>query len=183
MIFKYLTKIKVYFGQRTDAIARNGADTQTVNLPSNGIYSIVIKVKSIINNGVPDTTRAGMARGNVVIPSTVTEDDSLTQSTLIKFSTQNQTGQTIVIPQWIKNNAKWWQQGQIDDSSICIRNSIYHKTRSNSTSTNLIKSTKFWCHHTSWVKTNAGLWADGQIDDQTFASGIQYLIKIGIISV
>ncbi len=35
----------------------------------------------------------------------------------------------------------------------------------------------------SWVKRNAELWSAGQIDDATFVSGIQYLIKDGIIVV
>ena len=35
----------------------------------------------------------------------------------------------------------------------------------------------------NWVKNNAGWWADGQIDDKTFATGIEYLIKIGLILV
>ena len=35
----------------------------------------------------------------------------------------------------------------------------------------------------SWIKNTAGWWADGQIDDSSFVSGIQYLIKIGIIVV
>ena len=34
-----------------------------------------------------------------------------------------------------------------------------------------------------WIKTNAKWWADGQVDDKTFATGIEYLIKIGIIVV
>ena len=34
-----------------------------------------------------------------------------------------------------------------------------------------------------WIKTNAGWWADGQIDDKTFATGIEFLIKIGLIVV
>ena len=34
-----------------------------------------------------------------------------------------------------------------------------------------------------WVKNNAGWWAAGEIDDNTFANGIQYLIKEGIIAV
>jgi len=34
-----------------------------------------------------------------------------------------------------------------------------------------------------WIKNNAGWWADGQIDDNSFVSGIQYLIKVGIIIV
>ena len=33
----------------------------------------------------------------------------------------------------------------------------------------------------SWIKDNAGWWAEGQIDDNTFVSGIQYLVKVGII--
>jgi hypothetical protein len=34
-----------------------------------------------------------------------------------------------------------------------------------------------------WIKNNAGWWAEGQIDDNTFVSGIQHLVKIGIIKV
>ncbi len=34
-----------------------------------------------------------------------------------------------------------------------------------------------------WIKTNAEWWASGQIDDKTFATGIEFLIKIGLIVV
>ncbi|RNJ80195.1 MAG: peptidase [Nitrosopumilus sp. B06] len=34
----------------------------------------------------------------------------------------------------------------------------------------------------AWIKTNAGWWAEGQLDDASFVSGIQFLIKEGIIS-
>ena len=34
-----------------------------------------------------------------------------------------------------------------------------------------------------WVKNNAGWWATDQIDDITYISGIQYLVKVGIIEV
>ena len=34
-----------------------------------------------------------------------------------------------------------------------------------------------------WVKNNAGWWADGQIDNKSFATGIEFLIKIGLIVV
>jgi len=75
-----LDKDQSVLWSKSDAIAQNGAGTQTINLPDNGIYGIVIKVKSIFNNGVPDTSRTGMARGNVVIPSTVMDNDALTQT-------------------------------------------------------------------------------------------------------
>ena len=33
-----------------------------------------------------------------------------------------------------------------------------------------------------WIRNNAKWWSDGEIDDKTFANGIQYLVKVGIIS-
>ena len=76
-----LDKDQSVLWSKTDAIASQGTDTQTVNLPSNGIYEITVKVKSITTNGFPDTSRIGMARGNIVIPSTVSEEqDVLAQS-------------------------------------------------------------------------------------------------------
>jgi len=75
-----LDKDQSVIWSKSNAIAPKGADTQTISLPSNGIYSITVKIKSIVNNGLPDNTRAGMGRGNIVIPSTVTEMDNLTQA-------------------------------------------------------------------------------------------------------
>jgi len=34
-----------------------------------------------------------------------------------------------------------------------------------------------------WIKNTAGWWATDQIDDETFISGIEYLIKVGIITI
>ncbi len=34
-----------------------------------------------------------------------------------------------------------------------------------------------------WIKSNAKWWSDGQIDDQTFVSGIEFLVKQGIVHV
>ena len=65
---------------KTDAIASQGTGTQAVSLPGNGIYGITVKVKSIFNNGFQDTSRVGMGRGNIVIPSIVSETDSLQQT-------------------------------------------------------------------------------------------------------
>ena len=35
----------------------------------------------------------------------------------------------------------------------------------------------------NWVKNNAKWWSEDQIDDKTFANGIEFLIKVGIIVV
>ncbi len=86
------------------------------------------------------------------------------------------------IPSWIKNNAGWWADGQIDDTAFIqgiqylITEGIMDipQTTSGESSGNEIPS---------WIKNNAGWWADGQIDDTAFIQGIQYLITNGILQV
>jgi hypothetical protein len=99
-----LDKDQSVLWSKTDAVAQSGIDKQTVNLPGNGIYSIIVKVKSIVNNGFPDNSRIGMGRGNIVIPSTVTEQDSLTQSggqpTSITPDNTKITGNNATVPEF-----------------------------------------------------------------------------------
>jgi len=86
------------------------------------------------------------------------------------------------IPGWIKNNAGWWADGQIDDSSFVsglqwlISNGIMTipPTEQGAGSDNVIPG---------WIKNNAGWWADGQIDDNAFVSGLQWLISNGIMTI
>jgi len=86
------------------------------------------------------------------------------------------------IPSWIKNNAGWWSDGQIDDTAFIqgiqylITEGIMDipQTESGESSGNEIPS---------WIKNNAGWWSDGQIDDTAFIQGIQYLITNGILQV
>jgi len=86
------------------------------------------------------------------------------------------------IPSWIKNNAKWWSQGQIGDSEFVqgvqylIKQGVMKipQTQSDSSLSEQIPS---------WVKTNAGWWASGQITDIDFVKGIEYLANSGIIHV
>ena len=89
----------------------------------------------------------------------------------------------ISIPKWIRNNASWWADGQIDDSSFVkgIQYLIKEKimkipptSQDTGTKANEIPS---------WIKNNAKWWADGQIDDKTFVQGLQYLIQNRILHV
>jgi len=54
---------------KTNLMARGGTDSQSIVLPSNGIYKIQADITSVISNGISDTSRLGVARGNLVIPS------------------------------------------------------------------------------------------------------------------
>jgi len=87
----------------------------------------------------------------------------------------------LVIPHWIKNNAKWWYQNQIQDSDFIkgIQYLIENKIMIIPPSANVATQNKI----PSWVKNDAGWWANGTISDNDFISGIQYLVSSGIISI
>ena len=90
--------------------------------------------------------------------------------------------QNYFIPDWVKNNAGWWANGDIPDSAFItgieflIKNEIIVVPTSEAQSGNESSIPE-------WIKTNAGWWADGDIDDKTFANGIEFLINVGIIVV
>ncbi|SRR5579885_311681 len=98
------------------------------------------------------------------------------------FGALGMSSEQTLIPSWIKNTAKWWSEGQVDDSDFTkgleylIQNNIVIIPPTNSTA---IKENKI----PLWVKNNAGWWADGKISDGEFVKGIQYLIGKGIINV
>ena len=87
------------------------------------------------------------------------------------------------IPEWIKNNARWWAEGQIDDRSFVqgiqfmVKNNIIAIPETD------VGSQNYSDRIPDWIKNNARWWAEGQIDEDSFIQGIQFLIKIGIIKV
>ena len=87
------------------------------------------------------------------------------------------------IPGWIKNNAGWWADGMIDDSSFVsgiqwlISNGVMNippTEQGTGTGGNVIPD---------WIKNNAGWWSDGMIPDDAFVSGLQWLISNGIMKI
>ena len=95
-----------------------------------------------------------------------------------RVSTQNE----ISIPNWIRNNAAWWSDNQIDDNTFIqgieylIQNNIIRVSQTQ-------QETSDSQEIPSWIRNNAGWWADGQIDNETFIQGLEFLIKTGIIRV
>jgi hypothetical protein len=132
-----------------------GYATIPVQFSENGLHQIDIEVEGILFSPIP------------------LETASLT----INIG-QEETS----IPAWIKNNAEWWADDLIDDSSFVsglqwlITNGIMTipPTEQGAGSDNVIPA---------WIKNNAGWWADGQIDDSSFVSGLQWLISNGIMKI
>ena len=101
---------------------------------------------------------------------------------LVPTSSEQTKSIEFLIPQWIKNNAKWWSDEKISDNDFSkgieflIKEGILTipETKSGESTGKGIPS---------WVKNNAGWWSDGLIDDNSFIQGVQFLIKEGIIIV
>ena len=88
----------------------------------------------------------------------------------------------IEIPSWIKDNAGWWADGEIDDETFV--DGLEYLINEEIMSIPQNGSGEYSGQEIpSWIKDDAGWWADDQIDDETFVDAIQYLITNGIIQV
>ena len=90
---------------------------------------------------------------------------------------------TISIPSWVKNNAKYWNKGSIDD--LTFAQGIQYMIKQGTITIPPVQSgqASLGVIIPKWVKQSAGFWADGQISDDDFVKGIQWLITNGIIQV
>ena len=88
------------------------------------------------------------------------------------------------IPEWVKNNAKWWAAGQVDDSTFTqgigflIKEKIIGMDSLPEQSSDVAEQKV-----PDWIKNNAGWWADGMISEDDFIKGIKYLVEKRIIPV
>ena len=96
-----------------------------------------------------------------------------------KFSSFG-TADEIIIPAWVKNNAKWWSEGLYDNTDFAtginylIRQGVIHSHIDSSESNSNVKIP-------GWMKTNVNWWINEAISDKEFTDEIQYLISAGII--
>jgi len=87
------------------------------------------------------------------------------------------------VPDWIRTNAKWWNDEQISDSDFArgieylIKNNILKVPQTETFEQEQVQEIP------GWIKNNAGWWGDGLLPDQDFVNGIQWLIKNGIMKI
>ncbi|MBT8172650.1 MAG: peptidase [Nitrosopumilus sp.] len=109
------------------------------------------------------------------------DNNNLAKATL-PIVIDRKTNNEISVPDWIRNNALWWSQDQIDDITFIqgieymIKNKIILIPQ-------IQQETSASQEIPSWIRNNAAWWADGQIDDKTFVQGLEFLIKAGILLV
>ena len=87
-----------------------------------------------------------------------------------------------IIPDWIKNNAKWWSSDTVSDTEFIdgleylIEQGLITIPPGTSISTSEQEIP-------NWIKNNAKWWSNDQISDEDFVKSIQYLVKKGIIRI
>jgi len=117
----------------------------------------------------------GSSKATVEIISFVINSDNITL--------EHNVPSDASIPEWVKNNAGWWADGQIDDDSFVQGIQFMIKE-----GLVIIPTTEQGIGSQDnkiplWVKNNAGWWADGQIDDDSFLQGIQFMIIEGLMKI
>ena len=89
------------------------------------------------------------------------------------------------IPSWVKNNAIWWADGQIDDDTFVtgiqflIENSILKIPPTRVEDSQTDSKLKL----PSWVKNNAKWWAEERVSESEFITSMQFLVKNNIIQI
>ena len=95
---------------------------------------------------------------------------------------QNKINGSILIPDWIRDDALLWSEEKIIDNKFTniinylIKNEIITIPENQS---NIIEVKKI----PSWIRTTTGWWVDGQIDDKTFVGSLEFLVKKSIIPI
>jgi len=87
------------------------------------------------------------------------------------------------IPVWVKSNALWWKQKQIDDSDFMAGiKYLVQKTIIEIDQSNLSNSATS-SEIPVWIRDIAGMWADYSITDEEFVNAMKWLISNGILEV
>jgi len=86
------------------------------------------------------------------------------------------------VPDWIKNNAKWWASNQISDSDFI--KGIEHLIKENIiTIPDSVKSENNGQNIPTWIKKTAEWWSSDIVSDDEFMSTLEFLVKNGIIRI
>jgi len=87
------------------------------------------------------------------------------------------------IPDWVKDNAKWWSERAVSDSDF-TRGISYMIDEDIISIPDLPETTQAAEENVpEWVRNMAGWWAHDQTSDREFADAIKFLVEKGIIHV
>lgn len=87
------------------------------------------------------------------------------------------------VPNWVKNNARWWASDMITDADFLSGISFLINEGILFVPAQIESETLENPNVPLWVKNTAKWWAEGKIDESEFLKGIQFLVENKIIKV
>jgi len=140
--------------------------------------AIVVSENSIADNDTPSTDKDPLTQSEFEASPFL---DTQYEGQLTKEETTTKTGFP-GIPQWVKNNAMWWHEKQIDDEDFVAGiQYMINEEIITIPETTITSSTAEGIPQ--WVSNVAGYWSNDQIPDDQFIQAMQWLISNGVMEV
>ena len=144
-------------------------------------YDVEIEVYGILFQQSPmEVSSFKIMTGTKTIQSELTSNGSLKINLAIN---KDPSPDPKIIPDWVKNNAKWWSLGQIDDESFV--QAVSYLIQNKIIQIQDLPYPASWMDKDvpDWVKNNASWWADDLIQEDDFIKGIKFLVEKGVIQI
>ncbi|MCV0400054.1 MAG: polysaccharide deacetylase family protein [Nitrosarchaeum sp.] len=102
-------------------------------------------------------------------------------NTVLISEINTEPNQKVLVPQWIKNNAKWWIENRVSTEEFL--NSLEFLISTKIIHVSQTEQTDNASHIPNWIQQNIGWWVDGRISDSEFVFATEFLIQNGIIQI
>jgi len=144
-------------------------------------YDVLIEVHGILFISIPiEVTSFSIVTPNEDIHRQFTDKNNLVIQLAVN---KDPIYESRIIPKWVKTNAEWWANGDIDDKSFV--QGIQYLINEKIIDIPKLPYPSSWMDKKipSWVKNNASWWAGDLIPEEDFIKGIKHLVEKGIIQV
>ena len=142
-------------------------------------YDVTIKVHGILYKKIPtELTSFSITNPSESIQRQLTNKDTILIALAVN---KNSFYEHKVIPDWVKTQILWWDEGSIDDPTFVRGLEYLIKEKIVNIPKLPYPSSLTEEKIPSWVKNNAVWWSDDLVPEEAFVKGIKYLVEKGIV--
>ena len=169
------------YGSSSKTHSTSGSVSIPLMLNERQHYDVLVEISGILfqQASFQDASFSIMA-GSTTIQSEFTSKNALRINLALD---KDPSPEPKIVPMWIKNNAKWWAHGEIDDRTFT--QSVEYLIQNKIVDIPDLPYPASWMDKSvpSWVKNNASWWADDLIEEDDFIKGIKFLVEKGVIQI
>lgn len=171
----------VIYGPTPIIHSTTGSVSTSLMVNQSESYDVLIEVYGVLFQQSPvETALFSIMSSSKTIQSEFTSKNTLKINLSVN---RDPSPDPKVIPDWVKNNAKWWALGAIDDESFV--NSIEYLIENKIVKIPDLPYPASWMDKSVplWVKNHAAWWAEDLILEDDFIKGIKFLVEKGVIQI